>query len=95
MVFRVSSQLVLSVLQTYPDGSYRSVLFDPLAQNSVRKRARRAARAGRDANAILAAAGTPCRVVEYMVTNRGKETETFCLITSILCAVRRVIFDWR
>lgn len=80
MVFRASSQLVLPVLEAHPDGSYRSVLLDPQIQRQVRKRA---ARAGADAHRVLAEAGTPCRVVEYMVPNRG-ETETFCLITSIL-----------
>ncbi|MFL6141330.1 MAG: transposase [Labedaea sp.] len=28
--------------------------------------------------------GAACRVVEYMLPNRGEDTETFCLITSIL-----------
>lgn len=81
MVFRVSSQLVLPVLQAYPDGSYRSVLLDRAIQRQVRKRA---AKAAADAHRVLTEAGTACRVVEYMVTNRGGETETFCLITSIL-----------
>jgi hypothetical protein len=80
-LFRVSSKLVLPVLQAHPDGSYRSVLLDPKRQSPIRKRA---ARAGDRANAVLESAGTPCRVVEYVVTNRSGETETFCLITSIL-----------
>lgn len=81
VVFRVNTTLVLPVLETYPDGSYRSVLLDPRRQSPIRKRARKAGEGG---NAILAAEGTPCRVVEYMVENRGKATETICLITSIL-----------
>lgn len=80
-VFRVSAKLVLPALEVYPDGSCRSVLLDPKRQSPIRKRAKRA---GEDAHAVLAAAGTPCRVVEYMITNRGGDTETFCLITSIL-----------
>lgn len=81
MLFRVTSKLVLPVLEAFPDGSYRSVLLDPKRQSPIRKRA---ARAGDAANSVLESAGTPCRVVEYMVTNRNHETETFCLITSIL-----------
>jgi hypothetical protein len=81
VLFRASSKLVLPVLHAYPDGSYRSVLLDPKRQSPIRKRA---ARAGDQANAVLESVGTPCRVVEYVVTNRGGETETFCLITSIL-----------
>jgi hypothetical protein len=81
VVFRGSTTLVLPVLESYPDGSYRSVLLDSATSSSVRKRAKRA---GENAHAVLAAAGVACRVVEYMIPNRGEETETFCLITSIL-----------
>jgi transposase IS4-like protein/DDE family transposase len=81
VVFRASSKLVLPVFETYPDGSYRSVLLDSATSSAVRKRAKKAGEHGRD---ILVAAGTPCRVVEYMIPNRGNGTETFCLITSIL-----------
>jgi hypothetical protein len=81
VLFRVNTTLVLPALETYPDGSYRSALLDPTRQNPIRKRARRADDGG---HAILAAEGTPCRVVEYMVDNRKDQTETICLITSIL-----------
>jgi hypothetical protein len=81
VVFRGTSKLILPVLEAYPDGSYRSVILDPARQSPIRKRARKAGDAEHD---VLAAAGTPCRVVEYMIPNRGDETETFCLITSIL-----------
>ncbi len=81
VVFRVSAKLILPVLQVYPDGSYRSVILDPARQSPIRKRARKAGGAEHE---VLAAAGTPCRVVEYMIPNRGGSTETFCLVTSIL-----------
>lgn len=81
VVFRATSKLLLPVLQVYPDGSYRSVILDPEYQSRIRKRAKRA---GDDAHAVLDAAGTSCRVVEYMIPDRGDDTETFCLITSIL-----------
>ena len=81
VVFRVTAKLVLPVLEVYPDGSYRSVLLDSATSSSVRKRAKRA---GENAHTVLTAAGAACRVVEYMIPNRGGETETFCLITSII-----------
>lgn len=81
VVFRVSTTLVLPVLEVYPDGSYRSVILDPARQSPIRKRAKKA---GDGEHKVLAAAGTPCRVVEYMIPNRGGTTETFCLVTSIL-----------
>lgn len=81
-LFRVSVNMVFPVLETYPDGSYRSVVFNPADQSRVRKRAHRAG--PEFEKQMLAAEGTPCRVVEYMVENRGKDTETICLLTSIL-----------
>jgi hypothetical protein len=81
VVFRATSKLVLPVLQVYPDGSYRSVILDSATSSTVRKRANRA---GEHAHEVLIAAGTACRVIEYMIPNRGDENETFCLITSIL-----------
>jgi Insertion element 4 transposase N-terminal/Transposase DDE domain len=81
VVFRATSKLILPVLEVYPDGSYRSVILDPARQSPIRKRARKA---GDHEHAVLAAEGTACRVVEYMIPNRGDDTETFCLITSIL-----------
>lgn len=81
VVFRATAQLVLPVLEVYPDGSYRSVLLDSATSSAVRKRAKRA---GDKAHDVLVAAGMACRVVEYMIPNRGGDTETFCLITSIL-----------
>lgn len=81
VVFRATSKLVLPVLEVYPDGSYSSVILDPARQSPIRKKAKRA---GEGAHDVLIAAGTPVRVVEYMIPNRGDESETFCLITSIL-----------
>jgi hypothetical protein len=71
----------LPVLQVHPDGSYRSVILDAATSSAVRKRVKRA---GEHAHAVLIAAGTPVRVIEYMIPNRGDDNETFCLITSIL-----------
>lgn len=79
VVFRVSSTLVLPVLETFPDGSYRSVLLENKRQSPIRKSAKRSG----DPVAYLSKVGTPCRVVEYQVPNRGSN-ETYRLITSIL-----------
>jgi len=81
VVFRATAKLVLPVLEVYPDGSYRSVILDSATSSAVRKRAKKA---GEGAHDVLIAAGTPCRVIEYMIPNRGDDNETFCLITSIL-----------
>ena len=82
-LFRVPVNMVFPVLETYPDGSYRSVVFDPAEQRGIRKRALKAG-PGLDKE-VYAAEGTPCRIVEYMVEDRGeKGTETICLLTSIL-----------
>jgi len=84
VVFRVGANMVLPVLQTFPDGSYRSVLLDPATQRQVRQRARRAGSGPRGEHHVLASAGTACRVIEYQITNRAGDSEIFCLITSIL-----------
>jgi Insertion element 4 transposase N-terminal/Transposase DDE domain len=80
-VFRVGANMVLPPLETYPDGSYRSVLFDPARQSPIRKHARKAG--AEHEHRILAESGTPCRVVEYRVGD-ADGAETYRLITTIL-----------
>lgn len=87
VVFRASSNMVLPVLETYSDGSYRSVLIDSSVQRQVRLRAKRKARRGDGPHgnlAVLEAGGEPCRVVEYQVENRDGKDEIIRLIISIL-----------
>jgi len=83
-VFRAGAKMSLPVVEALPDGSYRSVLLDPKIQSPVRKRAHKAGGGRHGDLSILAAAGTPCRIVEYSVDNREGSGEIFCLITSIL-----------
>lgn len=87
LLFRVSSNIVLPVVETYPDGSYRSVLLDPGIQRQARKRAERKARPtdGPHGNlSLLQTEGTPCRVIQYHVNGSDDEdNETYRLITSI------------
>lgn len=83
LVWRVTAQLTLPVLERYPDGSYRSVLLDGKTRDRLRGTAHRRGTAFADLPA-LAEAGTACRVVEYAVDNREDSEEIFCLITSIL-----------
>jgi hypothetical protein len=84
LVFRVSEQLVLPVLETYPDGSYRSVLLDPKRQSPIRKLARRRGPGRHGDLSVLESSGLACRVVEYSVENRSEGSEVVCLITSIM-----------
>lgn len=83
-VFRVGARMRFPVLEAFPDGSYRSVLLSPLQQRTVRKRAQRTGAGPHGDLATLEAAGTPCRVVEYSIEDRGDSGEVICLITSIL-----------
>lgn len=85
LVFRASAALVLPPLETYPDGSYRSVLLDRTIQRQARLRAKRRARPGDGPQGDLSwveAAGTPCRVVEYRVGD-ADSADVIRLITSI------------
>jgi hypothetical protein len=87
LLFRVAANMVFPVLEVYPDGSYRSVLLDPGIQRQVRKKARRHGTGPHGDTAIIDAAGTACRVIEYTVEDpdhADQPGETFCLITSIL-----------
>lgn len=84
VLFRVGSNMNLPVLQTYPDGSYRSVLIHRSIQRQTRQKARR--RGGRPDGdlSVLEAAGIPCRVVEYSIVDRDNSDEIICLITSVM-----------
>lgn len=86
VLFRATRQLNLPVLETYPDGSYRSVLIRRDIQRQVRQRARRIGPdKGTDGDlSILEANGIPCRVIEYRVEERSNPEEIICLLTSIV-----------
>ena len=84
VVFRVGANMNLPVLQSYPDGSYRSVLIHRDIQRQVRQKARRRGGYPDGDLSVLEAAGIPCRVVEYSITNRDSTDDIICLITSIM-----------
>lgn len=84
LVFRVGSQLVLPVLESFPDGSYRSVLLDPKRQSPIRKLARRRSEGQHGDLSVLESSGVACRVVEYNIENRDGVNEIVRIITSIL-----------
>ena len=84
LVFRVGAQMVLPVLESFPDGSYRSVLLDPRRQSPIRKRAHKAGGGRHGDLSILETSGLPCRVVEYSIDNRDDSGEIICLITSVM-----------
>ncbi|MFI5867441.1 IS4 family transposase [Streptomyces sp. NPDC051546] len=77
LLWRVSENVDLPVLEVFSDGSYRSVLADAIA----RQRHRRHLRSGR-ADARLE--GLAVRVVEYQVVGRAGSGDRYRMITSIL-----------
>ncbi|HWO68804.1 MAG TPA: IS4 family transposase [Umezawaea sp.] len=79
LLFRVQAGMKLPVVKQLRDGSY-------LSEISTDKLRRKAVRYPSDVADIRDATAIPVRVIEYMVTDRGKdgERETVCLITTIL-----------
>ncbi len=84
LVFRVGDNMVLPVLEAYPDGSYRSVLLDPRRQSPIRKLARRRGEGRHGDLSVLESSGLACRVVEYSIESDDGVSEVTCLITSII-----------
>jgi len=83
LLWRVSSNVKLPVLEALTDGSYRSVLINPKIQGKRREQLLRDALAGRQLDPDEAVA---VRVIEYDIPDRdGNGTgELICLITTIL-----------
>ena len=67
LLWRVSSNLRLPVLEWLPDGSYRSVLINPRIRGRRRERLLAAAAAGQD---VDPAEAMVVRVAEYVIDNR-------------------------
>ncbi|MCA1681853.1 MAG: IS4 family transposase [Actinobacteria bacterium] len=80
LLWRVSANLTLPVLEWLPDGSYRSLVINPKIRGRRREALIAAAKAGADLDPTQASA---IRVVEYMIENRPGSGELFCLITTI------------
>jgi hypothetical protein len=83
LLWRVKADLTLSVVETYPDGSYLSVLVNPQIKGAARARLLDAVRAG---EVLEEARGRLVRVVEYEVPDREGDGrgELICLVTTIL-----------
>ncbi len=83
LLWRVKSDLTLPVVQSLPDGSYRSILINPKIGGKRRTQLIADARAGR---ILPSEAAIPVRIVEYTVPDRtGNGTgELICLVTNIL-----------
>ena len=81
LLWRVSANLRLPVLEWLPDGSYRSVLINPRIRGRRREQLVAAAAAGQE---LDPAEAMVVRVVEYMIDNRPGGGELFCLITTLL-----------
>lgn len=75
LVWRISDNVEVPVLDRLPDGSYRSELLPKQLKTDLRRGVKRRVHDGDS---------VPVRVVEYMVTNRDESTETIRLVTSIM-----------
>jgi IS4 transposase len=75
--------VTLPVIQSLPDGSYRSIVINPKITGTRREKLIDQVRHGHE---IPAGAAIPVRVIEYEIPDReGNSTgELICLITSIL-----------
>ncbi|MGH3806362.1 MAG: IS4 family transposase [Pseudonocardiaceae bacterium] len=80
LLWRVSANLTLPVLEWLPDGSYRSLVINPKIRGRRREALIATAAAGGDPGPAQASI---IRVVEYMIENRPGGGELFCLITTI------------
>lgn len=83
LLWRVSATVTLPVIQSLPDGSYRSIVINPKITGARRKTLIDQVRHG---HKVPASAAIPVRVIEYEMPDRkGNSTgELICLITSIL-----------
>jgi hypothetical protein len=83
LLWRVSATVTLPVIQSLPDGSYRSIVINPKITGARRKALIDQVRHG---HTVPTSAAIPVRVIEYEMPDReGNSTgELICLITSIL-----------
>ncbi|MGH7383375.1 MAG: IS4 family transposase [Candidatus Methylomirabilales bacterium] len=83
LLWRVSATVTLPVIQSLPDGSYRSLVINPKITGARRAKLIDQVRHGQT---VPASAAIPVRVIEYEIPDReGNSTgELICLITSIL-----------
>jgi hypothetical protein len=80
LLWRVTSYILLPVLELLGDGSYRSVLVDPKVRGRRREELIGAARRGEDLDPARA---RHVRVIEYEVTDRDGDGELIALVTTI------------
>ena len=78
LVWRVTSSLDLPVLDTLPDGSYRSLVGDPAKKRRNREYLRHGSIRRIDVDLL------DVRVIEYEIPNRDGKKEVIRLITTIL-----------
>jgi hypothetical protein len=88
LLFRVGANMVLPVIEAFPDGSYRSVLLPPNRQSPIRKLAQRRGDGPHGDLSVLETGGTACRVIEYSIDlpdpgGADPPTETIRLVTSL------------
>ena len=78
LVWRVTDSLDLPVLETLPDGSYRSLIGDPAKKRRNREYSRKGGTHQIDVDLL------EVRVIEYEIPNRDRRKDTIRLITTIL-----------
>ena len=76
LLWRVPATVNLRIVKALPDGSYRSLLPDPVVRQ---RRAVQRSKGG----FVEEQTGIPVRVVEYQIEDRAGSDEIFCLITTI------------
>lgn len=83
LLWRVTATVALPVIESLPDGSYRSIVINPNVTGTRRQKLIDQVRSG---HPVPADAAIPIRVIEYDIPDReGNGTgELICLITSIL-----------
>jgi hypothetical protein len=83
LLWRVTATVALPVIESLPDGSYRSIVINPKITGTRRQKLIDQVRSGHQ---VPADAAIPVRVIEYDIPDReGNGTgELICLITSIL-----------
>jgi hypothetical protein len=83
LLWRVTATVTLPVIESLPDGSYRSIVINPKITGVRRQKLLDQVRSG---HRVSTDAAIPVRVIEYDIPDReGNGTgELICLITSIL-----------
>jgi Insertion element 4 transposase N-terminal len=87
LLWRVPATVTLRVVQALPDGSYLSLLPDPVVRQ---RRAVQRSKGG----LVEEQTGIPVRVVEYQIDGQGGNDVIFCLVTTSPIPRRSPRWSW-